>query len=302
MTIGVHCNTVATYRKALEREVTITNCDSRMGRGYRVIRHESVTIRHASVTDSVAKCSETIQKASNPSQSVTPFCDGFVTDFNRCKSLYINNIYLSFLNPSRCHAYPLARRVFARIGPCDGFPVTDFNSGPIWIVKRMDRNPRNVSSEIPKMREANRIAPTSPDVGEARSGNGHRSTVATYRKAHERKLTIGKTDSRMGRKTDAHLPKTDKSSQELAAVDLLKTNKSASCAGSDECSSLGARVSKPTRSRPRRPTFARAGDRYAGRTRYRLGQDRDTWPHVGRVVETNRSAFGVNMDNSTLLH
>ena len=65
-------------------------------------------------------------KTSNPSQSVTTFSDGLVTDFCKTKLYkYIGKLSLSIYI---CHPVtpPCPRYAFARKrGVWDGFPVTD---------------------------------------------------------------------------------------------------------------------------------------------------------------------------------
>jgi hypothetical protein len=64
------------------------------------------------------------QNGSNPSQSVTCFCDGSVTDFGGEKAHKYKEKLSLYLNPSRCHAHPRAMRTHA----CGG-GVTDFRDG-----------------------------------------------------------------------------------------------------------------------------------------------------------------------------
>ena len=62
---------------------------------------------------------ESIKSVTNPSRTS-------VTDFGGLKCKKHKKIYLSLLNPSRCHAYPRSTPVRVCVRGCDGFPVTDF--------------------------------------------------------------------------------------------------------------------------------------------------------------------------------
>jgi hypothetical protein len=60
----------------------------------------------------------------NPSQSVTRFCDGSVTDFREEKAHKYREKLSLYIDPSRCHAHPRAMRAHAYKGG-----VTDFRDG-----------------------------------------------------------------------------------------------------------------------------------------------------------------------------
>lgn len=76
-------------------------------------------IRHnpsRTATDPHSRPCLNCQSKLNPAQSVTPFCDGFVTDFRRLK-LHKNKEKLSlYVNTSRCHACPRAMSAYAYEG------------------------------------------------------------------------------------------------------------------------------------------------------------------------------------------
>ena len=61
----------------------------------------------------------------NPSQSFTGSCEGFVKDFKSYKYSKKNTFYYLYINPSRVHAHPRARRVRA----CARGDVKDLREG-----------------------------------------------------------------------------------------------------------------------------------------------------------------------------